>query len=117
MFIFKPLIKQKLNSEPEITRRNEIFPRPENSGSSEDREKAGGVIENQSFIIIMKFEKFTDFLQIKLKKDSKETCPSAKAKKQVGRIAIEEKWLNRVDSFINITYFKKNERLLQRKPD
>lgn len=33
MLIFKVKIKQKLNSEPEITRKNEIFPGTENFGS------------------------------------------------------------------------------------
>lgn len=35
MLIFKVKIKQKLNSKPEITRKNEIFPAPENSSHSE----------------------------------------------------------------------------------
>jgi hypothetical protein len=43
MLIFKVKIKQKLNSEPEITRKNEILPCTENSGSSEYREKSVGV--------------------------------------------------------------------------
>lgn len=40
MPIFKVKIKQKLNSKPEITRRNKIFPGTENNVTREDREKS-----------------------------------------------------------------------------
>jgi len=38
-----------LNSVPEITRKKEIFPGPENSGNSEDREKSTEMIWMKSF--------------------------------------------------------------------
>lgn len=56
MLIFKVKIKQKLNSEPEITRKNEIFPGTENSGSSENGEKLFGVsriVRNYSIFFLL----------------------------------------------------------------
>ncbi len=44
-----------MNSEPEITRRNKIFPGPENFGSGEDWEKLVGVSENHAGVRRMKF--------------------------------------------------------------